>query len=76
MEIILRVSEDELFDQRERAQVTLNSIGDAVLTTNLTGNINYLNRVAETMTGWPIKEAMGLPLDYYIATIQNGTEII
>lgn len=70
IEIILRVSEDELFDQRERAQVTLNSIGDAVLTTNLTGNINYLNRVAEVMTGWPIKEAMGLPLEEVFTVIE------
>lgn len=73
IEIILRVSEDELFDQRERAQVTLNSIGDAVLTTNLTGNINYLNRVAETMTGWPIKEAMGLPLEEVFTVIDEDS---
>lgn len=63
IETILRVSEDALFDQQERAQVTLNSIGDAVLTTNLTGKISYLNRVAETMTGWSLKEALGLPLE-------------
>ncbi|EIK44561.1 response regulator receiver modulated diguanylate cyclase/phosphodiesterase with PAS/PAC sensor(s) [Cellvibrio sp. BR] len=63
IETILRVSEDALFDQQERAQVTLNSIGDAVLTTNLAGKISYLNRTAETMTGWSLKEALGLPLE-------------
>lgn len=63
METILRVSEDALFDQQERAQVTLNSIGDAVLTTNLAGKISYLNRAAEAMTGWHLKEALGLPLE-------------
>lgn len=75
LEIILSVSEDELFDQRERAQVTLNSIGDAVLTTNMTGNINYLNRVAETMTGWPINEAMGLPLEEVFSVIDADSRL-
>lgn len=69
METILRVSEDALFDQQERAQVTLNSIGDAVLTTNLGGKISYLNRTAETMTGWPLKEALGLSLEEVFTVI-------
>jgi len=41
--------EDALFVEKERAQVTLNSIGDAVLCTDISGNITYLNLVAETM---------------------------
>jgi len=47
-----KVVEDALFLERERAVVTLNSIGDAVLSTDITGKITYLNIVAETMTGW------------------------
>ena len=44
------------------AQVTLDSIGDAVLSTDLAGNITYLNPVAERMTGWTESEAVGRPL--------------
>lgn len=69
IETILRVSEDALFDQQERAQVTLNSIGDAVLTTNLAGAISYLNRTAEAMTGWSLKDALGLPLEEVFTVI-------
>lgn len=43
-------------------QIILNSIGDAVLSTDLSGNITYLNRAAEKMTGWPCEEAAGRPL--------------
>lgn len=41
------------------AQVTLESIGDAVITTDATGNINYLNTLAEQMTGWGFEQAKG-----------------
>ena len=56
-------TEEALFGEQERARVTLNSIGDAVLTTDIAGNINYLNVVAERMTGWCREEAEGRPLD-------------
>jgi diguanylate cyclase (GGDEF)-like protein/PAS domain S-box-containing protein len=55
-------AEDALFIEKERAQVTLNSIGDAVLCTDSSGNITYLNIVAEQMTGWLREEASGRPL--------------
>jgi diguanylate cyclase (GGDEF)-like protein/PAS domain S-box-containing protein len=53
---------DELFAEKERAQVTLNSIGDAVVCTDLEGNISFLNPVAEKMTGWSLEEASGRPM--------------
>jgi diguanylate cyclase (GGDEF)-like protein/PAS domain S-box-containing protein len=46
----------------ERAEITLNSIGDAVVSTDVAGNITYLNPVAEGMTGWSQQEACGRPL--------------
>lgn len=45
--------------EKERAQVTLDCIGDAVICTDSSRNITFLNRVAETMTGWRLKDAMG-----------------
>jgi diguanylate cyclase (GGDEF)-like protein/PAS domain S-box-containing protein len=51
--------EEALFQEKERAEVTLDCIGDAVICTDIPGNITFLNRVAETMTGWPLKEAVG-----------------
>jgi diguanylate cyclase (GGDEF)-like protein/PAS domain S-box-containing protein len=54
--------EDALYFEKERAVITLNSIGDAVLCTDISGHITYLNLVAETMTGWPREEATGKPL--------------
>ena len=61
-EFVLQAAQDELFEERERAQVTLNSIGDAVLSTDLLGNVTYLNLVAEALTGWSAREALGRPL--------------
>jgi PAS domain-containing protein len=61
-EFILQAAEEALFAEMERAQVTLNSIGDAVLTTDLLGKVTYLNQVAEAMTGWSCEEALGRPI--------------
>src|SRR5580704_11260054 len=54
--------QEALFDEKERAQVTLNSIGDAVICTDVLGNITFLNPVAERMTGWSQGEAAGRPV--------------
>jgi diguanylate cyclase (GGDEF)-like protein/PAS domain S-box-containing protein len=55
-------AEEGIFAEKERAQVTLNSIGDAVLCTDIEGNVTYLNVVAEQMTGWSHGDASGKPL--------------
>jgi len=51
--------EDALFVEKERAQVTLDCIGDAVICTDALGKITFLNSVAERMTGWAHKDAVG-----------------
>lgn len=50
-----------LANEKERAEVTLHSIGDAVITTNAYGDIEYLNPVAEQLTGWTVATAHGQP---------------
>ena len=67
--------EDALFVEKERAVVTLNSIGDAVLCTDISGNVTYLNLVAETMTGWPREEAIGKPLAEVFRIIDSTTRM-
>lgn len=56
-----KMAEEALFIEKERAQVTLNSIGDAVISTDIAGNVTFLNVVAERMTGWSQAEAKGQP---------------
>jgi len=51
--------EQAIFEEKERAQVTLQSIGDAVITTDRAGRIEYLNPVAEQLSGWRGAEARG-----------------
>src|SRR6202521_560010 len=65
--------EDALYLEKERAVVTLNSIGDAVLCTDISGKISYLNLVAETMTGWCREEAIGKPLAEVFRIIDGAT---
>jgi diguanylate cyclase (GGDEF)-like protein/PAS domain S-box-containing protein len=68
-----KTAEDVLFTEKERAQVTLNSIGDAVLCTDISGNVTYLNAVAEGMTGWSREEASGRPLTEIFEIIDGVT---
>jgi diguanylate cyclase (GGDEF)-like protein/PAS domain S-box-containing protein len=65
--------DDALYVEKERAVVTLNSIGDAVLCTDIVGNITYLNLVAEAMTGWHRDEAIGKPLAEVFRIIDGAT---
>jgi len=54
-------AEQAVFAEKERAQVTLASIGDAVISTDADGRIDYLNAVAESLTAWSLAEARGRP---------------
>jgi diguanylate cyclase (GGDEF)-like protein/PAS domain S-box-containing protein len=55
--------EEALYVEKVRAQLTLDSISDAVISTDLVGNIDYLNGAAEELTGWTMEEAQGQPID-------------
>jgi diguanylate cyclase (GGDEF)-like protein/PAS domain S-box-containing protein len=57
-----KVLEETLFQEKERAQVTLDSIGDGVACTDIAGSITFLNLVAESLTGWSWLEGAGRPI--------------
>jgi diguanylate cyclase (GGDEF)-like protein/PAS domain S-box-containing protein len=63
--VIMRTArmERELFLEKERALITLKSIGDAVITTDKKGRIEYLNPVAEKITGYMNNEMRGAPIN-------------
>jgi diguanylate cyclase (GGDEF)-like protein/PAS domain S-box-containing protein len=62
-----------LFLERERAQVTLDSIGDAVVSTDAAGKVTYLNSVAEQLIGWSREEASGRPLGEVLRVVDGTT---
>lgn len=68
-----KTAEKVLFGETELAQLTLNSIGDAVLSTDISGNVTYLNEVAEHMTGWSWKDASGRPFSEVLRIIDGST---
>ncbi len=55
--------DDQLINQKEQAQVTLHSIADAVITIDSHGYIDFMNPVAEKLTGWSINESLGKHLN-------------
>ena len=64
---------EALFQQNERALVTLNSIGDAVMSTDDAGRVTYLNVVAEGLTGWSQEQAMGHALEEVFHIVDGTT---
>jgi len=66
-------AERELAEEKERLAVTLRSIGDGVIATNVEGRITLLNKVAEQHTGWTHDEALGKPLTEVFNIINETT---
>ncbi|MGC3980312.1 MAG: EAL domain-containing protein [Steroidobacteraceae bacterium] len=58
-----KLYEEALFREKESAQITLQSIGDGVITTDAHGQVEYLNPIAESLTGWRVEDAMGRSID-------------
>ena len=63
----------DLFAAKERALVTLASIADGVITTDPDGWVEYLNPVAEELTGWTTEKARGLPMQAILRMVDEGT---
>jgi PAS domain S-box-containing protein len=66
-------SERREHEQSEQFRVTLESIGDAVIATDAQGRITFVNRVAESLTGWTHKESLGKPLDQVFKIVNEQT---
>lgn len=71
--IAMAQSEESLHEQREWLRVTLTSIGDAVVTTDNTGTVTFLNPVAQSLTGWTQEQAAGVALDSVFKIVNDET---
>lgn len=68
-----RRAEEALYQERERALITLHSIGDGVITMDDAGRVDYMNPVAEKVTGWTYAEAQGYLLKKVLPLINEDT---
>jgi len=65
-------AEQQFYEEKERAEVTLQSIADAVITTDRAGTVDYINPIAEKMTGWPSDEACGRNVTEIVKLVKDG----
>ena len=68
-----KLAESALEAEKERLVVTLRSIGDGVITTDKTGRITLINRIAEKLTGWKEADAVGQPLERVFRIVDEFT---
>ena len=68
-----KIAETRVFEEKERAQVTLQSIGDGVITTDSDGLIDYINPVAQDLTGCDMRSARGKPIESLMTLINEHT---
>ena len=68
-----KIYEEALFREKESAQITLQSIGDGVITTDANSTIDYINPVAEELTGWRLEDAMGRPVEEIFRAFHEET---
>ena len=66
-------AETRVFEEKERAQVTLQSIGDGVITTDADGNVDYINPVAQDLIGWDMRSAKGTRVTEIMMIINEHT---
>ncbi|SDG69563.1 PAS domain S-box-containing protein/diguanylate cyclase (GGDEF) domain-containing protein [Duganella sp. OV458] len=65
------LAQQQLQVEKDRIEVTLASIGDAVITTDLNGKIDTINEVAQALTGWPESRARGMQLHQVFVLANN-----
>ncbi len=68
-----KLYEEALFREKESAQITLQSIGDGVITTDSKGVIDYVNPVAEQLTGWRLEDTQGRPIEEVFRAFHEET---
>jgi diguanylate cyclase (GGDEF)-like protein/PAS domain S-box-containing protein len=68
-----KVYEEALFREKESAQIILQAIGDGVITTDADSVIDYINPVAENLTGWRLEDAMGRNVDEVFRAFHEET---
>jgi len=66
-------AETRIFEEKERAQVTLQSIGDGVITTDADGVVDYINPVAQDLTGWDMRSARNTPVTDLMMIVNEHT---
>jgi PAS domain S-box-containing protein len=65
--------QETLAEEKERLEVTLQSIGDGVITTDVEGRVTLINRVGESLTGWQRDAAAGLHIDQVFSVLDSET---
>lgn len=65
--------EREIEQARARLEVTLSSIGDAVIVTDVNANVTFMNPVASALTGWKLEDAVGQPLELVFSIVNEAT---
>jgi len=71
----MRIAQIRANERREILRITLRSIGDAVITTDIAGRVTYLNAIAESLTGWAYGDALNQPLDTVFRIINEETRL-
>ena len=73
-----KITENALFEEKDRAFVTLSSIADGVIRTDARGAIDYLNPVAQRLTGWSLADSYGQPASevYQVIDEETGKKVL
>jgi PAS domain S-box-containing protein len=70
-----KLVEQRLADAEESLTITLHSIADAMIATDMAGRVTRMNRVAEALTGWTLEEAVSQPLDQVFCTVDQDAHL-